>query len=999
MYASYRTKLDAVGGGSASAPAVDVAASPRHETEPTFHLSPGAAAAAQGLTSAPASPTAQGGFEANAASNSSAAAVNSSPHGRSASSITGVTPSPASNVPNAAADLSKSSLPDSRSNSVSNADSNNVVFKKGTLTKLGGRIHALAQWRTRFFVLRADDFRYYDTERDFLAGKPPLGRLRVDTHLHCVSDSSTDLEFKFVAIDKSVVVRATLAEKRDWYDAVERCVANFIAQEAAKGNVLPAFEASTATTNSGRPLSPSTTTAGGGGHSRTSSFVDLAGDEDINLFSAAPREGAAPELSTTSQSTSAAPHSRSTSVAISSGQPSSASAVGSSDAAAAPPALSLSEQAQLVKHRDEMSRKAQSLFGWPASERVIRDFSCAVEKSIMLHGRLFVTAHFVAFESGLFSGTKVLIPLQDILSVCEANQALVFPNAIKIFVRMHAAGAATTSAEAGATVPPTPLAAATAAGGETSWFFGSFGVGGRRAAFELITSLVNGTYDPSQYHMHLTAESVAAAAAAANAGAADSAASNASSDSAAPSAGDELKEDDSCDTVPADRPALNRPQSQLDFGSSRPDASAGASSGGDSGGDAVELKDMLEADFVGISARAFFRLFFSDAALYTAEMYHKTRGDTEYAASGWKSAALVPGAAAQGWSQLRDTLVRVPVVGSPMGPDSTRVMKVQKMSFVSEEAARSGSAANSSGNALLLETIAVTPDVPFGDTFYLVDQWRVVDHADGHGCKLQVVCGIRFKSNPWKLRAIKGMLVSRALSDNKKGFEMHVAEMRKWAVAHQTEVQAVAKAVATAAGSKQRQSLGGGDAFGTKSTPLTPAKATATRTSVAPSSAPAPKSGVDAIVAKLPAPLAKLGVPTLAAGVGLLLLLLLWLLFSGGGASGAAAVSSAAAATAASIPVAPASAAPAVDAAAGVVGGAPLLQPTSPPLPTVANSGSSSSLWWLLPCTLFVGALGALAHRVLQLEREVTSLRTEVKALERTAISSAASSRKVLQLL
>jgi hypothetical protein len=578
--------------------------------------------------------------------------------------------------------------------------SNNPIVKTGILTKLGGRFHALAQWRARWFVLRADSFAYWDSEKDWLAGKAALGRLRVDGQLRCVSDGGpTALEWKFVAIDKSVVVRGTLQDKREWFDAVERCVDDLVAQAEAEGRMLlrpPPENSST-----GRPYSPSisSTTGGyGGDNSSTVGITDPVAEQDDeeavdeidDLFSAAPRESAGPEASAAATGLTDAPvsHRRvrsatgpSTATPLQNSTPHGRSSSNAGahpspfDTAAAAPSptssatLSLAEQSALVAAREHSSRKAQSLFGWPASERVIRDFSCAVEKSIMLHGRMYVSRHFVAFESPLFYGTKLVIPVADILSVCEANQAIVFPNAIKIFVRPQSAPTPSSSSSSSSSLPsavtdassteppPTPLATVTTAL-QTSYFFGSFGAGGRRAAFELITSLVNGTYDERQHYMHVTPEAIAADIAAtkppatptagsSSTGAATAATSSGTGTGATEDTGDGVcdedgDDDDEVDDLPRGRPGVvGRQKSQLDFGSDRPDHSP---SGGEGGGEPIEMKEMLETDFPGLSARAFFRLFFSDSALYSAADYHASRpGDTEYAASGWKSAALVPG--------------------------------------------------------------------------------------------------------------------------------------------------------------------------------------------------------------------------------------------------------------------------------------------------------------------------------------------------------------------
>jgi len=61
------------------------------------------------------------------------------------------------------------------------------------------------------------------------------------------------------------------------------------------------------------------------------------------------------------------------------------------------------------------------------------DFSCAVESTVLLHGRLYVTDRFVCFYSNLFGlEKKIRIPFSHITVVTKENTALVIPNAIAI---------------------------------------------------------------------------------------------------------------------------------------------------------------------------------------------------------------------------------------------------------------------------------------------------------------------------------------------------------------------------------------------------------------------------------------------------------------------------------------------------------------------------------------------------------------------------------------
>lgn len=64
---------------------------------------------------------------------------------------------------------------------------------------------------------------------------------------------------------------------------------------------------------------------------------------------------------------------------------------------------------------------------------IIEDYSCAVESTVLMHGRLYVTRNFVCFYSNLFGlEKKMRIPYSHIKSITKENTAMLFPNAISI---------------------------------------------------------------------------------------------------------------------------------------------------------------------------------------------------------------------------------------------------------------------------------------------------------------------------------------------------------------------------------------------------------------------------------------------------------------------------------------------------------------------------------------------------------------------------------------
>ena len=78
--------------------------------------------------------------------------------------------------------------------------------------------------------------------------------------------------------------------------------------------------------------------------------------------------------------------------------------------------------------RDEIVR---TIFGDVGAIR--RDFSCAIERKILLHGRLYVTERFICFYSNLFGfEKKIKIPYSHVTCVTKENTAVFIPNAIAV---------------------------------------------------------------------------------------------------------------------------------------------------------------------------------------------------------------------------------------------------------------------------------------------------------------------------------------------------------------------------------------------------------------------------------------------------------------------------------------------------------------------------------------------------------------------------------------
>lgn len=73
----------------------------------------------------------------------------------------------------------------------------------------------------------------------------------------------------------------------------------------------------------------------------------------------------------------------------------------------------------------------RQIFGDVVTGQHLKDYSCAIESTILIHGRLYVTTKCLYFYSNIFGIEKKLrIPFQHISSVSKAATALLIPNSI-----------------------------------------------------------------------------------------------------------------------------------------------------------------------------------------------------------------------------------------------------------------------------------------------------------------------------------------------------------------------------------------------------------------------------------------------------------------------------------------------------------------------------------------------------------------------------------------
>uniref|UniRef100_A0A2K6GPA7 GRAM domain containing 1A n=1 Tax=Propithecus coquereli TaxID=379532 RepID=A0A2K6GPA7_PROCO len=83
------------------------------------------------------------------------------------------------------------------------------------------------------------------------------------------------------------------------------------------------------------------------------------------------------------------------------------------------------------KQRNEDFRKLFSKL--PEAERLIVDYSCALQREILLQGRLYLSENWICFYSNIFRWeTTISIQLKEVTCLKKEKTAKLIPNAIQI---------------------------------------------------------------------------------------------------------------------------------------------------------------------------------------------------------------------------------------------------------------------------------------------------------------------------------------------------------------------------------------------------------------------------------------------------------------------------------------------------------------------------------------------------------------------------------------
>lgn len=100
--------------------------------------------------------------------------------------------------------------------------------------------------------------------------------------------------------------------------------------------------------------------------------------------------------------------------------------------------ITLDKQEPTVVH--QKPGPLQTIFNLDPDDVVEHSYSCALERSFLYHGRMYVSAWHICFHSNVFSKQmKVVIPFEDIDEIRRSQHAFINP-AITIILRMGAGG-------------------------------------------------------------------------------------------------------------------------------------------------------------------------------------------------------------------------------------------------------------------------------------------------------------------------------------------------------------------------------------------------------------------------------------------------------------------------------------------------------------------------------------------------------------------------------
>ncbi|RVE58822.1 hypothetical protein OJAV_G00197680 [Oryzias javanicus] len=94
--------------------------------------------------------------------------------------------------------------------------------------------------------------------------------------------------------------------------------------------------------------------------------------------------------------------------------------------------LSAAPQPPMWSYKQRLDEFKKLFKELPETEILIVDYPCALQRDILLQGRLYLSENWICFYSNVFRGTKIILTLKDIITMSREKTARLIPNAIQI---------------------------------------------------------------------------------------------------------------------------------------------------------------------------------------------------------------------------------------------------------------------------------------------------------------------------------------------------------------------------------------------------------------------------------------------------------------------------------------------------------------------------------------------------------------------------------------
>lgn len=93
-------------------------------------------------------------------------------------------------------------------------------------------------------------------------------------------------------------------------------------------------------------------------------------------------------------------------------------------------------QLWLPSYKSRLNQFQRQFSHISSREKLIDDFVCAIQRELLLQGRMYVSMNFISFYSNIFGYETIInISYNDIKSISKASTVKLFPNAIQIITK------------------------------------------------------------------------------------------------------------------------------------------------------------------------------------------------------------------------------------------------------------------------------------------------------------------------------------------------------------------------------------------------------------------------------------------------------------------------------------------------------------------------------------------------------------------------------------